>query len=1457
MADKKPLSVSAFAAKIKAKYPEYKGMDDTELARKIVKKYPEYSAHVSFDEKKNSVGNAQPPVQNAQPPVQQQAQAPFQQASAPIQQGSGTGSLTSEFGSNLFQTPANTEAPFILNDKAKQDFKEQTNASRQEKAKMSQTLKGIKDVYYQAQGEASSFAMYDGYQSSIKRIDDELTKNFPDEATVSRTVSGQENLEKYKAKRDQLVADRNKFNELSKEVLLQINPKIEAKIDSDLKKNGLEIYTRTVGGGFKVPDEFQIDSYAKQIAQESGIADDGTFKKLVYDKVKSTISNEISAPKIKKEFEKEFVKETGMTPDQAVEKEFINNFLEGKKIQSNLVFQVGSLNKEIKTKVDEGVNTLSQQYKPMIESLTAEYKAQIAEAEAQINKLNESYKAGGMPRPQYEAAFTNIKSQFDLIGEQYKQQHEAVSKEFLNSQNEMLSKYNKRYKRQFSELQSMAKQSLSAASSKYGKEFTPSPELKKKFESIHSKATKNYLEKDEAIKYELDKSSLLNNLGGHFAKNFLMGIGGGLKSISSMYDFDAGYVFGDHLENSFVSSSPELKSGWDLLNPLKLQASTGRMLGGMTPIIGSSVLTAAVTKSAPTAIRLLTTGVTNYLIETAQIGGGVKDQVFQKTGNMADANKAAKKVMDANLYLLPLYALDGLPFLGNVTLGIKNTFARAGAKALIETATELPQEYFQGIFEDLAVADRPISQTFEEMSLERFENTALNVIPTSVLMGGGGTAIQGVRENISKFQGRSFAAKVNLEKLTETAKKQFVYDTVLRRGDIFSKAYVSSLYNSGNIDQQQLESFSAMIEESSKIMEEAKKTGLNKSQSKVYAALRFDYLQSKAEFDSQQDEVSKKLYKVKMDAANKSLNNYLSGKKPDAVVLTLANNEQYIYSFETLNAILNEGGEIVGQIVSGDIKIGLLSEATNPKAKLLAYKLNKLAQGPKSPSSGQTTVQPLQEEGMPAVAAQEELVSGDPAATGTPLVGTLDENVGSQVNYGGISGTLIQNEDGFFVEDADGNSVLIEGGLSGQTPAELNVSQAVAPAPEVAPVIAPEPVVAETAAEEDTIDVPATETTNITFDPQTSKVVAYGNEYTYEGVEEDAKGNVVALRVIDASGKVRFIRNEEVILEVEIQKSIFEEQNSGIYNNETEISNAAEEIGAVELSAPATESTGSTTEVQQEGSTENTQAPEVQEPAAPKVEVPKLETPLVVASEEVAPKPVSDPKEGDKVILPPRTEDGFPLTMIFDNGSWKERNVGSNDEVSSELATEAQNQFEQQGIRVISGYNFTDNSTLSEEDGLSLEVADEKEAKRVALEEIWEDPKTKKAFKYRVSNLGNGGWIVFRTSNDGYGAYAPSTGEVVFISHKKGGRIGIVLLDFVANNPRGEAKIPEQSPTQEAEVTDLEQKIKEVGKPNPTLDFITTQELVNSADALANKKAHAQIKENYKKLKQVLDCLWA
>lgn len=60
-------------------------------------------------------------------------------------------------------------------------------------------------------------------------------------------------------------------------------------------------------------------------------------------------------------------------------------------------------------------------------------------------------------------------------------------------------------------------------------------------------------------------------------------------------------------------------------------------------------------------------------------------------------------------------------------------------------------------------------------------------------------------------------------------------------------------------------------------------------------------------------------------------------------------------------------------------------------------------------------------------------------------------------------------------------------------------------------------------------------------------------------------------------------------------------------------------------------------------------------------------------------------------------------------------------------------------------------------------------------------------------------------------------------------------------------------------VTELEKQrdaeIEKVSKPEVKMEFVTAKELVDSKDPIGNKKIHTEIKDRYKKLRELLDCL--
>jgi hypothetical protein len=77
--------------------------------------------------------------------------------------------------------------------------------------------------------------------------------------------------------------------------------------------------------------------------------------------------------------------------------------------------------------------------------------------------------------------------------------------------------------------------------------------------------------------------------------------------------------------------------------------------------------------------------------------------------------------------------------------------------------------------------------------------------------------------------------------------------------------------------------------------------------------------------------------------------------------------------------------------------------------------------------------------------------------------------------------------------------------------------------------------------------------------------------------------------------------------------------------------------------------------------------------------------------------------------------------------------------------------------------------------------------------------------------------------------------------------------DVVGNQQKVETKRVEKVAELEA-ARDMD--ILREGKPEVKMEFVTAKELVDSKDPIANKKTHDDIKDRYKELRNLLDCLW-
>jgi len=171
-------------------------------------------------------------------------------------------------------------------------------------------------------------------------------------------------------------------------------------------------------------------------------------------------------------------------------------------------------------------------------------------------------------------------------------------------------------------------------------------------------------------------------------------------------------------------------------------------------------------------------------------------------------------------------------------------------------------------------------------------------------------------------------------------------------------------------------------------------------------------------------------------------------------------------------------------------------------------------------------------EGAPV---EEEIVAKEaPAAPIAPLNIDFLKNEGRNVNYQGVQGRIKIDSDGVpYVFTKDGDVVYIEGGLSGQTPQQLGVQPLA------------DDVISETDIEAVLQDEGAPlDQGQLEYDFENNSITLYGKPFTYDGVEVNSKGQTTALRLKDANGKTKYVRNEDTILEFEIQKELYEKSKS-------------------------------------------------------------------------------------------------------------------------------------------------------------------------------------------------------------------------------------------------------------------------------------------------------------------------
>jgi GNAT superfamily N-acetyltransferase len=704
-------------------------------------------------------------------------------------------------------------------------------------------------------------------------------------------------------------------------------------------KSTIDLLSKTNESGDRVADPIKVDEQAKAIARQYGVPEDGYFKNLIYEDLKSKINYSYKEKDIIKQADAISVKQFGKPLSELVNEDFQKNFKAEAEIKATAELQAKALAAQVTSENNKTQKEIGNVYEPLIKETNKAYEDEskniAAQADAQLNSLSNTYKAGGMDYETYTQQFNAIKEQNAQYSEQihaeYVKNFQTVSSEYLTKLKESAGKYDARYKRQLDEIDRISNSRLTEEAKKYSASYKMSPEMAAKYKKVWEEASVKVGVKYEEYNLLRDRAKGIIDLS---IQSLTSGLGTGIKGISSFMNFEDGKLFGDILSTSNTLSSANIESSMDLLDLTKVIRSSGEMIGGMTPILAANAIAAMATQGASVPTQMMLLGGLNWSLETMQMAGDAHNEVFTNTGSLEDADNASKKVITGQAYLLPLYAISGLPFIGKATLGIKNLMIRTLAKGGVEVLDEIPQEFFQSSIEELARENKDLSEIGAKLTFERLKSTALNVAPSTFLMGAAPSSFASIKKSWASMEAKAYGAKQDISRLSPTGLQQFMYEITLRHGEAFAKSYLVGLEQTNKIDAVQLDELNRAIDMVKPTVETTKKFGFTAGKSKVYASILFDYQKTLANIDTEKDPIVKKALETKAKELEAAASDFLNTGTADYAIMHLPNGEQYLATYSQVQNWLNDE-KFANRIMNGSIDITIETSKDKSTAKLL------------------------------------------------------------------------------------------------------------------------------------------------------------------------------------------------------------------------------------------------------------------------------------------------------------------------------------------------------------------------------------------------------------------------------------------------------------------------------------------------------------------------------------------
>ena len=588
---------------------------------------------------------------------------------------------------------------------------------------------------------------------------------------------------------------------------------------------------------------------------------------------------------------------------------------------------------------------------PQRQQIEAELNNSINLLQKEVDKIDSIFSSGRMSREQYDAAYSQLKSQANNAEDVYKQKYS----ELVKSVEQRVAAINFRWNQSYRTAAQAEQDAYNASIDAFNKQLKAtyeSPEVRFKIKQAYKEGYQQQAEKEQKAQEKSDRERYEKGIDpfdmgsgvsaegapnnpfaimpfsrqmARLSERYVKGLSSAVKSYGTALGSTELYKLGLAGENKWNLPQLENKGLKDLgsLAWFERQAELG---GYMTPGIGATALTAVATapmggSGIAVTGRFLLSGFSGWASETAQITADTRSKVLEATGSIEKADKAAERAFDSQVAISTSYLLEGAPF-------IKLPFLKAGR--VMSTLTGFGAEYGQELFfqegpQQIAekrimaeatgkiklgeglmaaydnfykgVADMmaPV-ETITGTKPSEFEQLAVDLIGIGGMGAVGGYRDVGARNRQTAKDIKSLLANDVIAERIKNGDFQWINSIVESRGEAFASSLVGQFHVAGQISNEQKIKLDRNIESAAILQDDVQRLGLKGDEALAYKALAGRASAALEIAKSEEKDIIKRVHEAEARELERQMESIAMGKGFTGAIITTPNGKKIFMS---------------------------------------------------------------------------------------------------------------------------------------------------------------------------------------------------------------------------------------------------------------------------------------------------------------------------------------------------------------------------------------------------------------------------------------------------------------------------------------------------------------------------------------------------------------------------------